>query len=141
MKIKIKSNVDKRVFELASDGKAGPDVITPDFASNIEDLAYLRAAGIETVDRGNDAVDIEFSVWKSFTNYVDCFIFCMDIRTACPKTGAVELIMTDGNGSKGSRTIANAAIPRIRARQMGTSANITFHIHGGVISKTSNPTS
>ena len=138
MRIKITSDATaKTVFELAGDGRAGPDSMDIKFQSGIETLAYLRAAGIENADRGNDIVSIDFSIWKTFGSAVDCTLYCLDIRSAVPKVGRVDIIETSG-GSKGVRTIEHASIGSISPKAIGKTANIRFSITGGVVIQTKN---
>ena len=135
MEIKITSNEKPGfVFRLVSDFTGQEDEIAVDFNRNIETLTYLRALGIELADRGNKSVELQVSIWKSFPNLVDCAIFMFDLNDSVPSTGRVEITTNDG-GRKGTRVIENAGISRISPRKMGTSCLVTFHILGGVISK------
>jgi hypothetical protein len=144
MKIRIISDKTPGfIFQLVSDGTGEEDALTAVFYRYIEALNYLRALGAEFADRGNQTVDLEVSIWKTFGSRRDCGLFMLDLGNDVPATGRIELTIQDGNGASGLRIIEKASIPHIRPQPMGTSCLVTFSIHGGIVTKTpiGNPTS
>lgn len=136
MELKITSDtVPGFMFHLVGDYTGQADEVSADFQRGIEDLAFLRAKGIEPADRGNASVELQVSLCRLFTNSVDCALWIMDLSDAVPATGRVEISVTE-NGRRGTRIVEHASIPRIRPRNLGTSCMVTFQIRGGVVTKT-----
>jgi hypothetical protein len=136
MKIKITSDATGKPWELAGDGKAGSDSMSPSFKRNIEDLAFLRAASVEPVSRGNKSIDISFGIHRTFTTAPACAAWCLDLQESVPETGRAEITVRDGNGQMIVRYIEHAAITGIEAQALGVTAFVTFSIHGGAVTKT-----
>lgn len=136
MKIKITSDATGKPWELAGDGKAGSDSMSPSFRRNIEDLAFLRAASVEPVSRGNKSVDITFGIHRTFTTASECAAWCLDLQESVPETGRAEITVRDGSGQQRIRYIEHAAVTGIDAQALGVTALVTFSIHGGAITKT-----
>src|SRR5262245_23195322 len=100
------------------------------YPSNVQEVEYVRAAGVRHYDRKNQRFDQVFTILYKLSTVADAEAKILGLSDQ-PNFGTVQFITESGFGGASTFTHTNASCQVAAARQIGSAVLVSYRIRGG----------